>query len=226
MLVGGNGGVVWAIQTVPTGLAALVVATVPLWVALLEWLRPNPSHDGKGRPNARTALSLLLGLAGVAWLLVSRSDAEDGVPLAGGIVLVLSSLSWAVGSLYTRDRARSRREPFMKTAALQMLAGGSMLLLLGLASGEFATLDPARFSGKSVAAMAYLIVAGSLISYTAHGWLLTVVRPTLVATYAFVNPVVAVLLGCVVAGEELSAAALLAGGMVVAAVALMVLARH
>jgi len=220
MLVGGNGSVVWALQTVPSGLAALIVTTVPLWVALLDWLRP-----GGARPNAATVVSLLLGVAGVAWLIVPKMHTDDGVPIEGCLFLVFSALSWTLGSLYARARSQSRREPFLKTVALQMLAGGMLLLLCGVVRGEIGSLDPAKFSGKSVAAMAYLIVAGSLMSYTAYGWLLTVVRPTLVATYAFVNPVAAVLLGYALADEVLSRDVLLAGGAVVASVALMVLAQ-
>lgn len=219
LLVGGNGGVVWALQTVPTGASALVVATVPLWVALLEWLRP-----GGVRPNVRTTLSLLLGMAGVAWLMLPRAEKGGGVPLAGGLILVGSSLSWSIGSLYIRARSEKNPQPFLKTVALQMLAGGTLLVLASLCCGEITAFAAAQLSWKSAGAMAYLVVAGSLLSYTAYGWLLTVVRPTLVATYAFVNPVVAVLLGCLLANEEPSADALCAGGVVVAAVALMVLA--
>ena len=220
LLLCGNGGVVFALQTVPTGQAAVVVATVPLWVALLEWLRP-----GGTCPSARTGFCLFLGLAGVAWLIFPKAKAEASVPLVGGLVLVFSSLAWSIGSLYIRARAGQNREPFLKTVALQMLAGGSLLLLAGLIHGELAEVDPDRFSAESIAAMAYLVVAGSLMSYTAYGWLLTVVPPTLVATYAFVNPVVAVLLGCTLGREALSVDALLAGGVVVLAVALMVLGR-
>jgi len=138
---------------------------------------------------------------------------------------VLASLSWALGSLYTRYRASSHGEPFLKTAALQMVAGGSLLLLISILDGELASPKLNKVSLGSVALMVYLIVAGSLISFTLYGWLLTVVRPTLVSTYAFVSPVVAVLLDWVLDDEALSARELFAGALVVCAVALMVLAR-
>jgi drug/metabolite transporter (DMT)-like permease len=219
MLLGGNGGVVWAVRTVPSGLTALLVATVPLWMALLDWLRP-----GGQRPHALTVVSLLLGMAGLALLVGTRGPVSQGdVPLAGAIVLVLASLSWAVGSLYVSKR--KSQTPFLVIAAVQMMAGGGLLLLAGVVSGEAAQLDASRFTGRSVLAVLYLILCGSMIGYVTYGWLLTVVRPALVSTYAFVNPVVAVLLGYALAGETLSARALVAGGVIVAAVALMIAAR-
>jgi drug/metabolite transporter (DMT)-like permease len=219
MLLGGNGGVVWAVRTVPSGLTALLVATVPLWMALLDWPLP-----GGQRPNALTVVSLLLGMAGLALLVGARGSVSQGdVPLTGATVLVLASLSWAAGSLYTSRR--KSRTPFLVIAAVQMTAGGGLLLLAGVVTGEVALLDADRFTGRSFVAMLYLILCGSLIGYVTYGWLLTVVRPALVSTYAFVNPVVAVLLGYALAGETLSPQSLLAGGVIVAAVALMIAAR-
>lgn len=219
MLLGGNGGVVWAVRTVPSGLTALLVAMVPLWMALLDWLRP-----GGQCPNGLTVVSLLLGMAGLALLVGARGPVSQGdVPLAGAAVLVLASLSWAAGSLYSSTR--TSRTPFLAIAALQMMAGGGLLLAAGLITGEATQLDPSRFTGRSLLAVLYLVLFGSLIGYTTYGWLLTVVRPALVSTYAFVNPVVAVLLGYALAGETLSVQSLLAGGVIVAAVALMIAAR-
>jgi drug/metabolite transporter (DMT)-like permease len=219
MLGGGNGGVVWAEKTVPSGLAALVVATVPVWVALADWLRP-----GGVRPPPIALLGLALGLAGVAWLAGPGTRAEGTGFGAGVVVLVLASLSWSVGTVFTRHAPRPRSA--LLGAGMQMLAGGCVLALGGLFAGEATRFDPARVTAASLWAVVYLVMFGALVAYTAYAWLLNHVRPTLVATYAFVNPVVAVLLGWALAGERLPPEALTAGGVVVVAVALVVAAGN
>jgi len=214
LLGGGNGGVVWAEQLVPSGLTALLVATVPVWVALADWLRP-----GGSRPAPAALAGLALGLAGVAWLVGPGLRDEAGSP-AGVAAVLLASVAWSVGSIYVRHAPRPT-SPLIGAAA-QMLCGGAVLTVAGLAAGEAGRFDPGRVTAGALAAVGYLVVFGALLAYTAYAWLLRHVRPTLVATYAFVNPVVAVLLGVALAGERLPPEALAAGAAVVASVALVV----
>jgi len=211
MLLGGNGGVVWAEQRVPSGLTAVLIATVPLWIAILEWAR------GDARPSGRVAGGLIMGMAGIA-LLVGPGELAGGtgIDLVGAAVLLLASLSWATGSLYSR-RARLPSSPLLATA-MEMLAGGLLLLLAGLITGQAADFDPNRISLQSVVALCYLIAFGSLVAFTAYVWLLRVTLPAHAATYAYVNPVVAVFLGWALGGEPLTARTLLAAAIIVGAV--------
>lgn len=213
LLLGGNGAVVWSEQRVASGLAALLVATVPLWMVLLEWAR----RDGT-RPDGRTLFGVALGLAGLALLVGPNALLGGGrVDLLGAGALVLGSLSWAAGSLYAR-RAPLPQSPLLGTA-MEMLAGGALLVLLGLAVGEAGAVNLAAVSFRSMFSLLYLIVFGSLIGYTAYTWLLGVSTPARVSTYAYVNPVVAVLLGWAFAGEPLTPRMLVASAIIVSAVA-------
>jgi len=218
MPLGGNGGVVWAEQRVPSGLTAVLIATVPLWIAILEWVRSG------ARPGGRVAGGLIMGMAGIA-LLVGPGELAGGkgIDLLGAAVLLLASLSWAMGSLYSR-RARLPSSPLLATA-MEMLAGGLLLLLAGLIAGQAADFDPARISLQSVVALCYLIVFGSLVAFTAYVWLLRVTLPSHAATYAYVNPVVAVFLGWAVGGEPLTARTLLAAAIIVGAVVIITASR-
>lgn len=215
VLVGGNGGVVWAEQFVPSGLAALLVATVPLWMALLQW-----AGRGGARPTGRLALGLIMGFGGVG-LLVSPADLVGGgrVEPLGAAVLLFASFSWALGSLYSRN-ARLPRAPLLATA-MQMLSGGFFQALIGLGMGELSRFDPSSVAPRSVVALGYLIVFGSLVGFSAYIWLLRVSTPALVSTYAYVNPVIAVLLGWALAGEPLTLRVIVAAGIILAAVMLI-----
>jgi len=214
MLLGGNGGVTWAEQRVPSGLTAVLIATVPLWIALLEWLQ------GGARPTARAAVGLMMGLAGIA-LLVSPGElaGAKGIDLVGAAVLLVASLSWAIGSLYSRH-ARLSPSPLLATA-MEMLSGGVLLLLAELVTGQASDLDPSRISLQSILALLYLIVFGSLVAFTAYVWLLRVTIPAHAATYAYVNPIVAVFLGWALGGEPLTARTLLAAAVIVGAVVII-----
>lgn len=219
LLLGGNGGVAMAETVVESGIAALLVATVPLWMVLLEGLRPGGSW-----PNAIEIAGVLVGFAGVGVLIgpgwATASSAESGgVDLGGAALLVGASLSWAAGSLYARH-AELPRSAWTATG-MEMIAGGALLLVAGLLRGEWATLDVSRFSAASLLALAYLTVFGSLVGFTAYVWLLGVTTPTRVGTYAYVNPVVAVLLGWAAAGERLGAATFVAMGLILSAVVLI-----
>jgi drug/metabolite transporter (DMT)-like permease len=219
LLLGGNGGVVWAEQHVPSGVAALLVAVVPAWMVLLDWLRP-----GGTRPGNQVVAGLALGFAGVA-LLAGPGSLMGGQPIhpAGAGVLVLASLSWAIGSIYSRHAKRPSTATI--ATAMQMTAGGVGLLLAGLLAGEAASFEPTAVSARSILAVLYLIVFGSFIGFTAYAWLLRATTPARVSTYAYVNPVVAVLLGWALAGEALTGRMLVAAAVIVTGVALITLAR-
>ena len=216
MLAGGNGGVVWAQQTVPSGVAALVIASVALWIVLLD-------RVFFGRRLRWTALlGLAGGFAGVALLVHSGGD--GGVDPTGGTILVLGALAWAVGSLLARGGGLPSN--LLVAASLQMLCGGVALAVAGVAAGELPQVHPSEFSLRSMLGFVYLIVFGSIVAFSAYGWLLRVARTSLVATYAYVNPIVAVALGWAFLGEEVSPRTLIAGGVIVTSVALIVSSRR
>jgi drug/metabolite transporter (DMT)-like permease len=212
LLLGGNAAVVWAEQRVPSGLAALLVATVPLWMVLIDRLRPGGRH-----PGGRVLLGVALGLAGVA-LLVGRGEFAGGrgVDPAGAAALVAGSLSWALGSMYAKT-AKLPASPLLATG-MEMLCGGLLLLLAGSFTGEWSGLDLAQVSLRSWLALGYLVTFGSLIGFTAYVYVLGRSTPAMATTYAFVNPVVAVFLGWALAGEPVSARTALAAAIIVAAV--------
>ncbi len=222
LLVGGNGGLVWAEQRIPSGLAALLAGLVPLWIVLLDWLRP-----GGVRPGGVVVAGLAFGFAGMA-LLVGPGNLIGGqqVDAVGALVVALATLLWAAGSLYSR-RAALPASPLLATS-LEMLAGGALLLLAAAITGEAARFHPGAVSLRSLLACGYLIVFGSLVGFTAYGWLLREVPAARVSTYAYVNPVVAVVLGWALAGEPLSGRTLAAAAIIVTGVVLITTyqARH
>ncbi|MDX1674568.1 MAG: drug/metabolite exporter YedA [Longimicrobiales bacterium] len=215
MLLVGNGGVTWAEQWVESGTAALMVASVPLWMVLLDWARPG------GRP-PRPAVwaGIAVGMAGVA-LLFGSPTLEPRYTM-GWVVLLVASVAWAAGSLYSRTAVLPA--PLLATG-MQMLAGGALLLATGAATGELAAVDTATVSPRSVLALAYLIVFGSLVGYTSYVWLLRATPAALASTYAFVNPVVAVFLGWLLADERVTPRIVLASLVIVGGVALITLTR-
>ena len=215
LLAGGNGGVVWAEQWVPSGLAALIVATVPLWMVLFDWL-----FAGGARPSRTLMAGLLLGLSGVGLLMSSTElGAQSREGLLGGFAVLGASISWAAGSIYAR-KAALPRSPFLATA-MQMIVGGFVLSLMAAIAGEGGELHLSAFSMKSMLALVYLIVFGALIAFTAYIWLLGVSTPARVSTYAYINPAVAVLLGWLLASERLDARAAVAVLIILSAVALV-----
>ena len=198
LLVAGNGLVVAAERTVPSGVAALVVASVPLWMVGIQWARP-----GGTRPATRVLVGLGVGVLGI--VLLTGGPAAAGaapVPTAGVLMLVVACASWAWGSLLSRDLPKP--ESAFLASAMQMLAGGVMLLALGAATGETSGLDLGAGSMRSWLSFVYLIVFGSLVGFSAYVWLLRNSTPALVGTYAYVNPAIAVLLGWLVADEPLT----------------------
>jgi drug/metabolite transporter (DMT)-like permease len=216
LLLGGNGGVVWAERTEPSGLVALIVALVPLWMALLDAVVLGR------RPRPQVALGLLLGFAGAA-LLVGTS-ASGRIPLTGLLFAVGASISWASGSLYARNAPLPRR-PFVGIG-MEMLCGGAGLLVAGVLAGDLGRIHPERISLASVLALAYLIVFGSFAGFASYVWLLRNARTPLVSTYAYVDPVVAVVLGWTFLDESISLRTVIAGAIVLAAVAIIVASRE
>ena len=206
---------VWAEQWVPSGLTALIVATVPLWMVLFDWL-----FAGAPRPSKALMAGLFWGLCGVGLLMSSTEvGARSREGLLGGLVVLGASVSWATGSIYAR-KAALPRSPFLATA-MQMIVGGLVLALVAAIAGEGGQLHLSAFSMKSILALVYLIVFGALIAFTAYIWLLGVSTPARVSTYAYVNPAVAVLLGWLLANERLDARAALAVLIILSAVALV-----
>lgn len=216
LLVGfGNGGVVWAETRIPSGITALIFATLPLWLVILDRV-----VFGARQPRAVIA-GVVLGLAGIATL-VGQSAISGHVDLLGMLVVVAGTLAWASGSLYQRHASLPRRP--LVAAAMEMVVGGAALIAAGALTGEFGSTDPSRFSRASVLALAYLIVFGSWVGFTSYLWLLRNARTSLVSTYAYVTPAGAVLLGWLVLDEVISLRTVVAGGIILAAVALIIAA--
>jgi drug/metabolite transporter (DMT)-like permease len=216
LFLGGTGGVVIAEHHITSGLAALLVATEPFWVVLLSWLWLKGA-----RPDWRVALGLLVGFVGV-YLLMDGGAVQAGSEtnrLFGMILVIAAALCWATGSIYG-VRAPASKSPIL-ASGMQMLAGGSALLLAGTLMGEWTGFEISVVSRNSWFALAYLLVFGSLITFTAYSWLLKNARPAMVATYAYVNPVIAVILGWAIAGESFTGRTLLGAGVIVGSVVLI-----
>jgi drug/metabolite transporter (DMT)-like permease len=223
LLLGGNGGVTLSEQYVPSGLAALLVATVPIYIALLSWL-----FGMSERPSAVTWAGLAGGFVGVGVLLgpALRFSTTGESPNAwiGMTILLCSSLIWSAGSLYSRTTKIST-SPFL-AAAQQMLCGGTLLIIAGMAKGEWRHFDPQRITVQSIWAFVYLVLIGGIIGYVSYAWLLRHCEPAKVATYAYVNPIVAVLLGAMFAHESLSLRTLVAAGLIIGSVAVVITAQQ
>jgi drug/metabolite transporter (DMT)-like permease len=219
LLGGGMGMVAYGEQTIPSGIAALMIAMMPVWVAVLGRV-----FLGERLPRL-AAFGVVLGFAGIA-ILVGPSalggvGALDPVGLAA---IMISPIAWATGSLYATHHAVLPRRPLVATGA-QMLIGGLVLAAMSALTAEFTTFDPGAVSRDSIIALAYLLVAGSLVAFTVYGWMMRVAPLPLVTTYAYVNPVVAVILGAIILGEAVDLRTLVAGAVIVIAVAVIVTAR-
>src|SRR6202047_854733 len=212
----GNGGLSWAEQRVPSGIAALLVATISLWLVILDWLRPRGI-----RPVPRVFVGLVLGFAGMT-LLVGPANLGGArrIDVVGTGVLLTGSFIWACASLYSKQRDMPR-SPLL-VVAMQSLAGAAALWIAALVSGEVRALHFAAVSGRSWMALMYLIVFGSGIGFTAYLYILKNSTASKVATYAFVNPVVALFLGWVLAGETITARTAIATSLILTAVVLVI----
>ena len=215
LVVGGTATVCWAEQWVPSGLTSLLCATVPLWFVLLEWMAP-----GGQRPHGLVAAGVALGLVGLGVLTNPFTGAVvDGRAAVAAGVLVLSSILWAVGSLYSRHASLSTSA--VLGTGMEMMTGGFLCIPAGLLIGERATMDLAHVPPAAWIALAFLTFVGCLVAFTTYMWLLRVSAPSRVATHAYVNPVVAVVLGWAVAGEALTARMLVAAGLIIGAVVMI-----
>jgi drug/metabolite transporter (DMT)-like permease len=215
LLLVGNGGVVLAERSVPTGIAALVIATIPLWMAMID----RVFFGQRLAPQA--VIGLVLGFGGLG-LLVGGAG-RGRLDLAGMVILLCAAIGWSIGSMYSRNASLPSR-PLVATA-MEMLAGGAALVVAGAIHGEFAHIHPERFSLASILGLAYLIVFGSLVAFSAYVWLLRAAPISLLSTYAYVNPVVAMVLGWIFLSERITGRTLLAAAVILVAVALMISAR-
>lgn len=216
LLFVGNGAVSWSEQRVSSGMASLVVASVPLWIVVCE-------RAIGIKPTMLQLAGVAVGLVGVGLLVLPGRGALDGaVDPLGAMALTLGSLSWAAGSVLSQRVVLAK--PAALAIAMQMLAAGVLLLLLALATGQWQAAHVADVSARSALSVVYLIVFGSLVGFSAYMWLLQVTSPTAVGTYAYVNPVVAVLLGVLLGGEAFPPQAMLAMVIIVGSVAMVSLA--
>jgi drug/metabolite transporter (DMT)-like permease len=222
LLLAGNGGVTISEQYIDTGLAALIVAIVPIYIVILGWLTGITP-----RPASIIWLGLVGGFVGVGVLLgpALRFPSNGGRhPAIGMSILLVSSFIWSAGSLYSRT-AKHAASPFL-TAAQQMLCGGLLLLLAGIVTGEVRRFHPGSMSILSLASFIYLVIIGAVVGYTAYIWLLRHCDPARVATYAYVNPIVAVLLGAAFAGETVTLRVLIAAALIIGSVAVVITAQQ
>ena len=216
LLLGGNGGVVLSEQFIPSGVAAVLVATVPIWFAVFDAIL------NRRPPSGLVVGGLVAGIVGVVVLVAPADDIEAIDPL--GVALVIgATISWAIGSLYAQ-RAPLPRSALLGTG-LEMLAGGLALVVAGALLGEIGRTDPSQFSLRSLLALGYLVVFGSIVAFTAYTWLLANVPVSTVGTYAYVNPIVAVVLGALILGEPLTPRTILASVIIIGAVVAMVSGR-
>ncbi len=221
LLLGGNGVVAYAEQTVSSANAALFIGIGPLFTVLIEWAWP-----GGLRPNVLTFLALALGLAGVTWLSAPWENVtvRSGISLVDALLLLVACLSWSFGAIYGRH-AKNAASPFM-TSAQQMLGGGLALALAALLRGEWATLELSAITARSWNAFAYLVVVGSLVGFSTFVWLMKHSTPVLVSTYSYVNPIVAVFLGWLILHEPVTDRTAVAAALIVGAVALLTVAKN
>jgi drug/metabolite transporter (DMT)-like permease len=215
MLGFGNGAVVWSEQTVPSGQVALIVSTVPIWIVLMDWWRPHGV-----RPKASVFFGLALGLVGMIILVGPRAIIGDGhLDELGALALFLGSLSWALGTIITR--VRGRQGSLIVFSALQTLSASVAMFVMAAMSGEFGRLSLSAIDLRGALSWVYLVLAGSLIGFTAYVYLLDKVSAAKASTYAYVNPIIAVLLGWAFANESISMRTIVAAAVILAGVALI-----
>ncbi len=220
LLLCGNGMVSWAETRVPSGIAALLVATVSLWMVILDWLRP-----GGNRPVPRVLVGIVLGFAGIALLVgPAQFGSTDRLDLAGALALLFAALAWAAGSIYSRHRP-TPRSPLLG-ATMQSISAAAALWLVALLTGEIHNFHFAQVSTRSWLAVIYLVIFGSALGFSAYVYILRHSTASRVATYAFVNPVVALFLGSFFGQETVSLRTLVASATILAAVLLVITAPH
>jgi drug/metabolite transporter (DMT)-like permease len=216
MLTTGNGLVTWAEKQIPSNLAALIVSAVPLYMALLDWARP-----GGTPPSRRVLIGIGIGAGGMALLVSGGRESSHEVTMLGIAAILVSGVAWSTGSLYSRY-GRMHPHPVM-AASQQMLTGGTAMLLIALLRGEPAIVARDGVTADSALALAYLTIFGSFVAFSAFGWLVRATTPARLSTTAYVNPVVAVILGWAILGEHLGPRALAGAALIVCAVLVMTL---
>jgi len=218
LITAAQGAVVWAEQYINSGLAAVLVATVPIWMLTFNWARP-----GGERPNQVMMTGVAAGFAGVMVLLAPWQTGDRDIYLFGAAVVLLGAMSWTGASLYTRSVRISTSH--FQTTAMQMLCGGAVLTLVGSVTREWGRVSLEDVSALSALAFFYLVIMGSVVALTAYTWLLGVAQPSRLSTYAYVNPVVAVALGWLLAGETLTPRMALGVAVIVGAVVLVTMGK-
>lgn len=220
LLLIGNGLVTWSEQRVPSAIASLMVASVPLWIALMNW-----RFGEKKRPSILQMTGIMLGIFGIAILVLKSSQGGVGsFDIIGLVALLAAAIAWSAGSLYSRF-AKLPSSAF-NNVSIQMMTGGFLLLVFAAFNGEFNRFHPSALTGQSLWSMVYLILFGSVVAYTSYIWLMKNVNPTWVSTYAFVNPVVAVVLGWSIGGETLQGTALISAMVILAAVIIITMSQR
>ncbi len=215
LLICGNGGVVWAEQSVDSGIAALLVGTEPIWIVLFAWL----AFKGKA-PSRGVVWGIIIGFLGIAVLVWDTIGFSAGVSSVPGVILLnFAALAWAFGSLFSRDMDLPE-SPVLATG-MEMLCGGLMFLLISVLLGEPGGFALSEVSLRSWLAFFYLVFCGSLFAFTSYIWLLRHATPAVASTYAYVNPVVAVLVGWAIGGEKFGLGTILAGGIIIVAIILI-----
>ena len=220
LVLGGNGVVSWAEQHVASGIAALMVASIPLWIAILDAARP-----GGIKPDWKIALGLLIGFSGITLLITSSRglNPADGRDIVGLFALLLAALLWSIGSIYGRDS--DMPESSLLGTGIEMLGGAAGLMLVGTVSGEWAGLNLSAVSTASLLGLVYLILFGSLVGFVSYTWLLRQAPLSLVSTYAYVNPVVAVFLGAWIGSEMINARIVVSALIIIGSVAVINLSK-
>jgi drug/metabolite transporter (DMT)-like permease len=220
LLLGGNGVLSWAEQHVASGVAALIIASIPLWVALIDALRPRGV-----KPDWKIVLGLLMGFGGIVVLVLSTAGpgSAEGVTFAGVAALLLAALLWSLGSIYGRD-ADMPKSSLLGTS-IEMLSGAAGLFIAATVLGEWQSVDLAAITSRSLFGLGYLILAGSLLGFTSYSWLLRNAPISLVSTYAYVNPVVAIFLGAWLADEVLNLPIVLSALVIIASVVVINLSK-
>ncbi len=213
----GNGAVVMAEHYISSSMTALLIASNPFWMVTLGWM-----FMGRGKPNYKVTLGLAVGFVGVTMLILGRPSVDGAtgdMQWLGIILVVVATIGWAFGSLYGAKAPTASSN--VLAAGMQMLAGGLILLAVSAVTGEWQTFDVAAVSAVSWTALAYLTFVGALVAYTAYSWLMQNASPSVVSTYAYVNPVVAVLLGWAIAGEAMTIQMLIGAAVIVVSVMLV-----
>jgi drug/metabolite transporter (DMT)-like permease len=215
-LLGGNGMVSWAEQHVASGIAALMVASIPLWMVLIDALRPAGL-----KPDWKIVLGLLIGFAGIALLATSSRSASSasGMTFYGVGALLLAALLWSFGSIYSRDA--DMPESSLLSTGMEMLGGAAGLLLVGTFAGEWNGWNPSQVSSSSLLGLIYLVTFGSLVGFVSYVWLLRNAPLSLVSTYAYVNPVVAIFVGAWIGNEFINTRIILSALIIIGSVAVI-----